>query len=112
MGARLRAIRKSLGYKQSDVAAMMGRGSRGAVTIISRLYWAQVPVIWMAVEETDGKPAERGQRLERFLAQQGDRAGIQRVVELVLRRYDELKKLMLPDPADWPGAVDPGPKRF
>jgi transcriptional regulator with XRE-family HTH domain len=75
-----------------------------------RLYWAQVPSIWMIAEETDGKTAEREKRLDKFLAPQSDKATLRVMAELVFGRYEELKKLMLPDPADWPGAVDPGPK--
>jgi transcriptional regulator with XRE-family HTH domain len=43
MGRRLRQIRESIGFKQSDVARMMGRTSRGAGNIISRLENGKVP---------------------------------------------------------------------
>jgi len=43
MGRRLREIRQSLGFKQSEVARIMGRESRSAGNIVSRLEAGKVP---------------------------------------------------------------------
>jgi transcriptional regulator with XRE-family HTH domain len=43
MGARLRAIRESCGYRQREVAAMMGRSTASARNTVSRLELGKVP---------------------------------------------------------------------